>query len=422
MANISAELEAIMAAVFGRDVRKSIHDAIYKINVASEVQMNAGTAITSATSSSAGFTDGSLYINTNTYELWRCIGVNTWQSLGILKGTDGRAISSISGPVTSGITDTYTINYSDGTSSTFTVTNGVDGKDGSIWYRGTAFTTTGSGLTGFPGKEHDFYLNPTLGYVYQCTRTGDATTALWEYAMAITGGGGGSIVVIDNLNNTSSTDALSANQGHNLDLKKIEKPANPNVGDMIQWDGTDWIAVPEPEGHPMSPDPTSTKPQTAAAREAAIVSAVQAGRTTDGDGWTNDEVPSLNTIGRWSNTMSKTYTVSGTSVDSPIGITGIGTWYDGDEESIDPSTDEADWISIPELIGIGANSDIDFKLVFDPSTSSIPIVLGGYIIDDTTGKMCIKFANEIEEEDTETAVVGIEMIYKRTDTIPVSFN
>ena len=156
MANISAELEAIIAAVYGRDVRKSIHDAIYKINVASEAQMNAGTAITSASSSSAGFTDGSLYINTNTYELWRCIGVNTWQSLGILKGTDGRAISSISGPVTSGITDTYTINYSDGTSSTFTVTNGVDGKDGSIWYRGTAFTTTGSGLTGFPGKEYDF--------------------------------------------------------------------------------------------------------------------------------------------------------------------------------------------------------------------------------------------------------------------------
>lgn len=422
MANISQELAAIMAAVFGRDVRQSIHDAIDKINKVSEVQMNTGTAITSASSSSEGFYDGSLYINTSSYELWKCIGTNTWQSLGILRGTDGRAISSISGPATVGLVDTYTINYSDGTTSTFSVTNGadgVDGKDGSVWYRGTAFTTTGSGLTGYPGNEHDFYLNPTLGYVYQCTRTGDATTALWEYAMAITGGSGGSIVVIDNLTNSSTTDALSANQGRNLNNKKIEKPATASNGQLLGYDGSDWIAVNPPEGHPMVPDPTSTAPASAAAQEAAIVTAINAGRT---EGWSNDDVASHNSIAHWSNTMSKTYRVSGTASNSPIGTTGIGEWYDGDIEDFDPSTDETGWISIPELDGISSNGNVDFKLVFDPATTSIPIVLGGYIIDDVNGKMCIKFANEIAEEDTETAVVGIEMIYKRTDTVDVSFS
>lgn len=245
MANITAELEAIMAAVFGRDVRKSIHDAIFKINVASEAQMNAGTAVTSASSSSAGFTDGSLYINTNTYELWRCTGVNTWQSLGILRGTDGKSIDSITGPVTSGLTDTYTINFSDGNTTTFTVTNGAPGADGSIWYRGTALTSTGSGLTGFPGNEHDCYLNPTLGYIYQCSRTGDATTALWDYVMAITGGSS-SIAVVDDLSSTSAYDALSANQGRNLDSKKIEKPATASSGQVLGYNGTDWLAIDAP--------------------------------------------------------------------------------------------------------------------------------------------------------------------------------
>lgn len=419
MANIATELAAIMSAVFGRDVRQSIHDAIDKVNKVSEVQMNAGTAVTSSSSSSTGFYDGSLYININTYELWKCTGVNTWQSLGILKGADGRSISSISGPTTTGVVDTYTINYSDGTTSTFTVTNGVDGKDGSVWYRGTALTGTGSGITGFPGNENDFYLNPTTGYVYQCTKTGGAANpgaAEWEYAMAITGGSGGSVVVIDTLTNTSTTDALSANQGRNLNNKKIEKPASPNVGDMLQWNGTDWIAVPEPEGHPMSPDPTSVDPGTAAAREAAIVSAINTGIST---GWTDDEVPSLNTIGHWSNTMSKTYTIEGTATNSPIGTTGIGTWYDGDPDSIDPTTDEADWMEIPILEGISNNDDIKVDILFDPHKSA-PVVLGGYIIDDVTSKMCVRFAVELSEDDTHTAKIGIEFTIKRTETVPIS--
>lgn len=220
MANISAYLAAIMAAVYGQDVRSSIHDAIEIINEVSEVILTTGTAVTGPTSSSTGFFTDSLYLNTNTMELWKCIGTNSWASMGTLKGADGRGISSITLTSSSGLVDTYTITYDDGsTPNTFTVTNGApgtNGADGSKWYKGTALTGTGTGITGFPGNINDFYLNSTDGYIYTCTASGDATTATWDYVMTLTGGGGSSITVVDNLNSTSGTDALSANQGRVL--------------------------------------------------------------------------------------------------------------------------------------------------------------------------------------------------------------
>lgn len=41
---------------------------------------------------------------------------------------DGKSIVDITGPVSNGLVDTYTINYTDNTTSTFTVTNGRDGN------------------------------------------------------------------------------------------------------------------------------------------------------------------------------------------------------------------------------------------------------------------------------------------------------
>jgi hypothetical protein len=67
------------------------------------------------------------------------------------------------------------------------------------------------------------------------------------------------------------------------------------------------------------------------------------------------------------------------------------------------------------LVGCASNTGLDIKLTFDPTTVSVPIVLGGYIIDDSDGKMCIKFGNEIPSADTATAKIGIELIIKRTE-------
>lgn len=220
MANISSYLAAILSAVYGEDVRGSIHDAIEIINDVSEVVLNTGTAVTSSTSSSTGFYDGSFYINTNTMELWKCIGTDSWQSQGVLKGADGNGITSITKTGTAGLVDTYTITYDDGNTTTFDVTNGADGQNGSKWYKGTAIAGTGTSITGFPGVKDDYYLNSSNGNVYVCTKTGGASVpdpAEWDYVMTLVGGGGGSSInVIDSLISTSSTDALSANQGRVL--------------------------------------------------------------------------------------------------------------------------------------------------------------------------------------------------------------
>ena len=219
MADISSYLAAIMAAVYGEDVRGSIHDAIDIINKVGEVVLNTGTAVTGPTSSSTGFYDGSFYINTNTMELWKCIGTDSWQSQGILKGADGadgNGIASIVKTSTVGLVDTYTITFDDGSTETYQVTNG---QNGSKWYKGTAISGTGTSITGFPGVINDFYLNSVDGYVYTCTKTGGSLppdAAEWDYVMTLNGGGGASVTVIDNLTSTSSTDALSANQGRVL--------------------------------------------------------------------------------------------------------------------------------------------------------------------------------------------------------------
>ena len=47
---------------------------------------------------------------------------------------NGKGITSIAKTGTSGLVDTYTISYNDGTTGTFTVTNGAKGDTGDAWY------------------------------------------------------------------------------------------------------------------------------------------------------------------------------------------------------------------------------------------------------------------------------------------------
>ena len=213
MADISSYLADIMAAVYGEDVRGSIHDAIEIINDVSEVVLTTGTAVTGPTSSSTGFYDDSLYLNTSTMELWKCVGTNLWQSQGVLKGDPGAAgvgISSIDLTSSVGLVDTYTITYTDGDTTTFTVTNGqdgTDGEDGNKWYRGTAISGKDPNPTVFSGSgitlanPNDFYLNPTEGAVYHCVTGGNASTATWSYDFTMTGGGGGGVTDYPDLTN-----------------------------------------------------------------------------------------------------------------------------------------------------------------------------------------------------------------------------
>lgn len=238
MANITRYLQDIKSAVYGYQVRDSIHDAIDIINKVGEKQINIGTAI-SAGDPKGSYYENSLYINTNTWKLLKCNGT-TWVEVGSIRGAAGNGISSITGPVTVGLVDTYTINYDDGTSKTFDVTNGADGEDGddgigissisktatsglvdtytitytdgttttfnvtngangedgtdgqngNVWGTGTALTGTGTRLTGYPGVVGDCYLNTESNNVYQCTTPGTATTAEWNYITNIKGQSG----------------------------------------------------------------------------------------------------------------------------------------------------------------------------------------------------------------------------------------
>ena len=186
MADISTELARILSAIYGEDVRGSIHDAIEKINDVSEVVLTTGTAVTSPSSSSTGFYDDSLYLNTDTFELWKCTGVNTWASQGILKGDpgeDGNGIASITKTATSGLVDTYTITYTDGTTDTFNVTNGANGTDGS-----DGVSVTGVSLVSKVGLLATYRMTFSDGSYYDYTvsdgasgsGTGDMTKAVYD--------------------------------------------------------------------------------------------------------------------------------------------------------------------------------------------------------------------------------------------------
>ena len=229
MANIDTYLQAIMDAVYGEQVRGSIHDAIALINDVSEAVLTVGTAVDSPTSSSTGFFEDSLYVNSITWDLWKCTGTDTWNLEGNIKGetgngiasitktstnvlvdtytilftdgthttfdvTNGKSIVSIAKTSTSGLVDTYTITFNDTTTTTFTVTNGIDGNR---WFRGTDISGkavnptvyVNSGIT--DARPNDYYLNPSEGAVYYCVTGGDAATATWSYELTMSGGGGG---------------------------------------------------------------------------------------------------------------------------------------------------------------------------------------------------------------------------------------
>lgn len=88
--------------------------------------------------------------NTNTYDITCPIGP---QGETGATGATGNGIASITKTGTSGLVDTYTITYTDGTTSTFTVTNGQDGD-------GNEFIGTlaqWNALTTAEKKEYDTY-------------------------------------------------------------------------------------------------------------------------------------------------------------------------------------------------------------------------------------------------------------------------
>lgn len=69
------------------------------------------------------------------------------------KGETGNGIDNIEKTGTSGKVDTYTINFTDGTTSTFSVTNGTDGQDGQPGKDGVDGQPGQDGADGQPGQD-----------------------------------------------------------------------------------------------------------------------------------------------------------------------------------------------------------------------------------------------------------------------------
>ena len=413
MANISAELAAILAAVYGRDVRGSIHDAIYKINDVTEKAIGAGTEFSNGDPIGTMY-GASLYINTDDDDL--LVANQTtgeWESIGNIEGNgiasitgptqdpddplkeiytinftklstpftfsvdNGKGITSITGPTTVGLIDTYTINYNDGTSQSFAVTNG---KDGNTVLRGNEITGTSQQPTQFTlsvkCQTGDTYLNLS-GDVYECTEGAAANEpSLWKWSFSMAGGGGGAQVLND-LNDVNTSSAVT--------------------GQLLGFNGSIWGPVSGGSGHTMKPDP-ATHPT-----EANVVTAINAAGNTD----TNNEVASLYGISKWTNV--KTFRAI---LTTGIGHYGVGEWQDYVNNPT--ATQEQQWgwwhhDIFTKLDSAGYDVDIDIK--FDPSGE--PVMLGGYIIDTTTGYMCIKFANYVM--NPSSVKIAVDVTFTRND-------
>ena len=170
-------------------------------------------------------------------------------------GADGRGIVSITKTATQGLVDTYTITYTDGTTSTFEVTNGKDGSGGggedfivNVTYSGGTYTadkTPQECCMAFLDGQRVVFANTASTPLYGDSRTFIATSVSvynqynqWNiYAVSGNGGGDAKVdilcyekqytasltfksitatTIIDNTTSTSTTAALSANQGRVL--------------------------------------------------------------------------------------------------------------------------------------------------------------------------------------------------------------
>ena len=220
MADISTYLAQIMAAVFGRDVRSSIHDAIDAINQAQEKAIDSGTAINAGDPAGGDFYENALYINTATDQLLRCDGT-TWQVAGSIRGN---GIQEITGPVTSGLTDTYTVHYTDGTDYSFSINNG------NKWYYGTdvsgkvaigaVFTLSYQVMTG------DSYLNISEDAIYHCTGGAPAgVPSTWVYDLTITSSSTGTndYSMLINQPYINTVKLLGNKTGHDLGLANLDE-------------------------------------------------------------------------------------------------------------------------------------------------------------------------------------------------------
>ena len=182
---------------------------------------------------------GDTYIDASTGNLYLKTSTGWGDPIGNLKGANGRSIVSIALTSTSGLEDTYTITYSDNTTSTFTVVNGEDG---------TSLLTGSDNPVAAIGKDGDSYIN-TQSWEYFAKENG-----VWESQGTIKGADGAdgtSFKVGYGNPNLANTDnpTTTADETRDDPVTGIDGDSFLNLAegdgqwDVYVYDGTTWTWV-----------------------------------------------------------------------------------------------------------------------------------------------------------------------------------
>lgn len=175
--------------------------------------------------------DGDYYINITTSDVYfkasgaYTIVVNIKGATGSTgsTGAAGKGVTSIVKTNTVGLVDTYTITYTDATTSTFTITNGTNGTNGtdgtdgtngvngSTWHSGSGVPSSGLGVDG------DYYFRTDTGGIYNkasgawsltTTLSSTDTNAVHKADTSLVGNG----FFLDEDTMTSNSDTKTASQ------------------------------------------------------------------------------------------------------------------------------------------------------------------------------------------------------------------
>ena len=161
----------------------------------------------------------------------------------------------------------------------------------------------------------------------------------------------------------------------------------------VALDKTGYLAVNVPwEGASILPSSSPTP------TESTVVSAI------NGAPANTTSAASAYAVQQWSNIDKKRVIIDITA--SASGINGYGTW----DSSATPV--ETDWYQSNYFIIPDNAKDIDIEFKFNPQINSGEIVtLGGYILDTTTGKLCLKFGNTVYN----TQQIAVDITYTRNN-------
>ena len=155
MATHQANIDNLRTATLGEQVRGSMIQLFEEDYNLVKRGINVGTAVTSASSSTAGYYDGNLYINSATLDVWECNG-SVWIRQGNLKGIAD--ITETISPVDGGV-NTITITLTDGSTKVLTVKNGETGADGTNGTNGKSIANISLASTSGNVKNYDVFLD-----------------------------------------------------------------------------------------------------------------------------------------------------------------------------------------------------------------------------------------------------------------------